>query len=1155
MLEGRWRFAALITALVCAAATADASTVTGTIKKPDGTLVNGRIEFTLSQATTLPSPSTLFVAPPVYCLITLGAIQTSPACTVQDNASILPAGTTYLVRILDANNRVLMAAQRYTIPAGAVDFPSLPITAGLTLIPPTGSVTGNFSATGGGTFGGNLSVGGTLTIGGPSLIFTNQGSAPGTPASGKVEIYSKTDKLLYLKDDTGAEAPVGNTVGAMIETAPTDSVTYASQFGNSSNSGRSPGKAKPTVEEACYALFAGNAGTKTCGIGTVVAYDETNWSTQGATCGGLFMGPHDPNYASPPTCWMRLGGGLNIVGMGTQSFGPNTHIPQMRIHGGSTADRNHPGLWVSGNVQAFTIENVKVDDVGRPVVLGEDSNHNRTATNGSIAGVVLKNVGGSPDATAGHGPGLDLTNNSFWVWLKDTTFGGHADIDAATADNSAAMLIDGTGNPGQALIFIENCQLAKGGIKFIPGSGVNSMVVNGCTQEGDFTHAMPPAVWITTFAGSKSIRGRYSVTNTQTADSGSSTTSVLQVDGYDNPSAVVCGNLVGDGSRKAASGESACNGQAAGPADLGAGLSSGQIASMPVIAAQHSGAAWFGGPVAVKKTNYAVTNPASWNITSRCTSCTLHDGQTNPYGGTGGSGATGSGAAYVSTSGAGGRVVLSGGSTALNAILAVGGRVSCKLWTYSQTANNFSQSTNGGACYIGSSTFTETGTGEIDMAPVFTTNDGWTLLYASGHVATYTSSVTEIWGGPLDSTHAQGFYEPTMTYCAPSESDQECADYAMNGPTFPSTAAIGTLVPHTGMTYTGAVVGNASTASTVPQQMVYDNFNRANGGLGSNWSSQFGTLSVTSNAATGASGTNISYYTALSLQADQFVEMRVSTAPGSDNLGMCMRCSGTGASFQGYLVFVKNTEYDIYRVAGATPTFTAISGGNAGTFAAGDIIRGDVVGTSIRFYQNGTLLKTVSDSNYSSGQPGLYINNTVAIADDWNAGNIVAIPSANLENDWPGLQHFLGGFTSNSETGTGALVRQTSPSLITPSLGVAAFKRLASSQGTALVAGDFALSAGWGSGAAVSAVTGTDQGFDLTVTAGTSPTANPTITLTFKDGTWTNAPILLIQQRGGTGAQPTAINYTPSATAPVITWIGTPVNTNTYIISVIVMGR
>ncbi len=116
-------------------------------------------------------------------------------------------------------------------------------------------------------------------------------------------------------------------------------------------------------------------------------------------------------------------------------------------------------------------------------------------------------------------------------------------------------------------------------------------------------------------------------------------------------------------------------------------------------------------------------------------------------------------------------------------------------------------------------------------------------------------------------------------------------------------------------------------------------------------------------------------------------------------------------------------------------------------------------------------------------------------------------------------------------------------------------KRMKASQGTALATGDFALSAGWGNTAAVSAVTGTDQGWQITVTSsGTGQAASPTVTLTFKDGTWTNAPICVSKMVGGTGTI-TQLTEAPVATTNTLTFQGTPVAASTYILASVCMGR
>lgn len=108
--------------------------------------------------------------------------------------------------------------------------------------------------------------------------------------------------------------------------------------------------------------------------------------------------------------------------------------------------------------------------------------------------------------------------------------------------------------------------------------------------------------------------------------------------------------------------------------------------------------------------------------------------------------------------------------------------------------------------------------------------------------------------------------------------------------------------------------------------------------------------------------------------------------------------------------------------------------------------------------------------------------------------------------------------------------------------------------GAALVAGDIALSAGWGATASVSAISGKDQRFRFTITsAGAGQAANPTATLTFKDGSWNVAPFAVVSRNGGN--QPAVLpTWTTTTTTLVITFPGTPVAAETYTFEGVVLG-
>jgi hypothetical protein len=111
------------------------------------------------------------------------------------------------------------------------------------------------------------------------------------------------------------------------------------------------------------------------------------------------------------------------------------------------------------------------------------------------------------------------------------------------------------------------------------------------------------------------------------------------------------------------------------------------------------------------------------------------------------------------------------------------------------------------------------------------------------------------------------------------------------------------------------------------------------------------------------------------------------------------------------------------------------------------------------------------------------------------------------------------------------------------------------SGGTSVAAGDFALSAGFGSTASVTVGTGSNdsRGTITIAAAGTGMLANPTCTLTFKDGTWTTAPFAVVSRGGGQQLTAPVISTT-TATTLVITFIGTPVAAESYVITYVVLG-
>lgn len=117
----------------------------------------------------------------------------------------------------------------------------------------------------------------------------------------------------------------------------------------------------------------------------------------------------------------------------------------------------------------------------------------------------------------------------------------------------------------------------------------------------------------------------------------------------------------------------------------------------------------------------------------------------------------------------------------------------------------------------------------------------------------------------------------------------------------------------------------------------------------------------------------------LALAADQYVTWVIHraggyTPPGTHELGGFLRFTLTANNAQGMEWYTGPTGGStIVRWNGAVNDFTALSPTGPGPSAPadGDVMLFTVVGTTYRAYQNGSLVWTVTDSTYATGQAGL----------------------------------------------------------------------------------------------------------------------------------------------------------------------------------------
>ena len=184
------------------------------------------------------------------------------------------------------------------------------------------------------------------------------------------------------------------------------------------------------------------------------------------------------------------------------------------------------------------------------------------------------------------------------------------------------------------------------------------------------------------------------------------------------------------------------------------------------------------------------------------------------------------------------------------------------------------------------------------------------------------------------------------------------------------------------------VAVSCSATTTTPGS---DDFNRADGGLGANWTAiSDGAMSIASQQVTGTAGAvNGDIRTAETYPADQYSEVQVTSTQltGTQWIGPAVRLQNGGQD--GYV--------GIYNWNSGSPVLMVFkrSGGNwtqlgssynTAPLAAGTKLRLTVLGNSISFMANGVQRIGLTDGSFGSGAPGIVAFGS-ATADNWAGGS------------------------------------------------------------------------------------------------------------------------------------------------------------------------
>lgn len=579
------------------------------------------------------------------------------------------------------------------------------------------------------------------------------------------------------RDLAGRQEPERTRVG----------MCYASPDGSDSNDGLSWASAKYSLM-GCYDGMGGDGGT--------IYFTDSNFTGDYGLvhackrgdppgCGIWIMGHNDPNIAHPPPGWrVAKKAGVNFVGVGGANFGANSHDgPKVGVAAGGNR-HNLPSIWLSSVVN-ISFANMNLHASARPVVVGEDSNGSRKGA-GSCSSITFKNVDPNILNAFGNGPGFDITGNSFWIWIKNSLASGFY-ANPLTADNRAAILLDGTDGLGVGMIFISDTNVNGGGVKYVPGRNPGSLVVRNLTIEGDFSHDIPPAVWM---AGSGTANGTTLLAdNVFVADPGPLGAFAVKIDGGLADNSAIIGAV----------GAGAGGGNVQGPAVIvsqfqspNLGPSNGNVSPLRQgqagfifghVVGQHDAARRVFAPTASRFKNIAPQQSSSWGATQFGGKTTYRRGILAPDGTMNAARASNQGSKLKQT------------ITFLDQsqIIAVGDWYIGGAWLRSLTANGYAESNTQGLSFglVGEG---DSATGRQSGA--INKGDGeWEWQWLVEKItAGVTTPARVIFGAAFDDTHTIEAYAPVLIHIpAGMVSENEIFEMAVNLQSYPDTATPGDI--------------------------------------------------------------------------------------------------------------------------------------------------------------------------------------------------------------------------------------------------------------------------------------------------------------------------------------------------------------------------
>jgi hypothetical protein len=186
-----------------------------------------------------------------------------------------------------------------------------------------------------------------------------------------------------------------------------------------------------------------------------------------------------------------------------------------------------------------------------------------------------------------------------------------------------------------------------------------------------------------------------------------------------------------------------------------------------------------------------------------------------------------------------------------------------------------------------------------------------------------------------------------------------------------------------------------------------DDFNRANGALGGNWTAiSDGAMTISSQVVTGGNaGQSGDIRTAEAYSSSQYSQVQVTSTQltGGQWIGPAVRAQSSGQSQYLGMYFWNNGSPQL-RVYKRTAGNWAQLGSSVATsgLAAGATLRLTATGSTISFLLNGAPVITVTDTSLTGGAPGITAFGTAHV-DNWTGGNVAGGASFTIGGTISGL--------------------------------------------------------------------------------------------------------------------------------------------------------